>query len=160
MRLSGATLVKYSRTLHKISISRKCQSIEFSSDFLCEYFKANISMYMHCCANYYTKIGKERENLFWKNEEIFGSKKHVNTQKFHWNVSTITDVFLHQKRVNVCEHMVKMVSHDNFGKVLPGWVHDRKEEEWRGWREIEWPFIWVQARNFLLLDPHHPPDQH
>ena len=30
------------------------------------------------------------------------------------------DVFLDQKRVNVCEHMVKMASHENFLKVLPG----------------------------------------
>jgi hypothetical protein len=29
------------------------------------------------------------------------------THKLLWYVLTITDVFLNQKRVNVCEHMVK-----------------------------------------------------
>ena len=38
-----------------------------------------------------------------------GQKAHTNTQKLNWNVSTITDVLLDQKRVNVCEHMVKTV---------------------------------------------------
>ena len=32
--------------------------------------------------------------------------KHTET----WNILAITDVFLHQKRVNVCEHAVKMGS--------------------------------------------------
>ena len=36
-------------------------------------------------------------------------KAHINTWNINWNVLTITDVFLDQKRVNVCEHMVNMV---------------------------------------------------
>ena len=39
----------------------------------------------------------------------------------------ITDVFLDQKRVNVCEHTVKTAPCDSFGKVPPEWVRDRKE---------------------------------
>jgi hypothetical protein len=31
----------------------------------------------------------------------------------------ITDVFLDQKRVNVCEHIVKTVPHESFGKLPP-----------------------------------------
>ena len=30
-----------------------------------------------------------------------------------------TDVFIDQKRVNVCEHMVKMALCESFGKMLP-----------------------------------------
>ena len=37
----------------------------------------------------------------------------------------ITDVLLDQNRVNVCEHMVKMVPRDGFRKVTPEWVRDR-----------------------------------
>ena len=55
----------------------------------------------------YTKIGKERGNSYQKNEEISSWKAHTNIWKFHWNVSTITDDFLNQKRVNVCEHTIK-----------------------------------------------------
>jgi hypothetical protein len=34
---------------------------------------------------------------------------HTNTLKLICNISTITNVFLNQKRVNVCEYMVKMM---------------------------------------------------
>ena len=54
-----------------------------------------------------TIIGKGRGNSYVRDL----MKAHLNTQKFNWNVSTITDVFLDQKRVNVCEHTVKMASH-------------------------------------------------
>ena len=43
----------------------------------------------------------------------------------------ITDVFLDQKRINVCEHMIKMVPGESIGKVPPEQVQDGKE-----WREI------------------------
>ena len=48
------------------------------------------------------------------------------THKLIWNVSTIIDVFLDQKRVNVCEHAVKTAPCESFGKVPPEWVRDRK----------------------------------
>ena len=38
----------------------------------------------------------------------------------------ITDVFLDQKRVNICEHTVKTAQHESFGKVPPGGLQDRK----------------------------------
>ena len=47
------------------------------------------------------KIGKERGNSYWENKEISGWKTHINTQELNWCVSTITDIFLNQKRVNV-----------------------------------------------------------
>jgi hypothetical protein len=37
-----------------------------------------------------------------------------------------TDAFLDQKRVNVCQHMVKMIPCDRFRRVPPEWVQDRK----------------------------------
>ena len=44
----------------------------------------------------------------------------------------ITDVFLDQKRVNICEHTVKMVPCDSFGKAPPEWVRDWKVGEVEG----------------------------
>ena len=55
------------------------------------------------------KIGKE------KNKEISRRETHRNTWKLNCNVSTITDVFLDQNRVNVCEHTVKMEPCESFG---------------------------------------------
>ena len=46
--------------------------------------------------------------LLPKNEDISREEAHTNTRKLNWYISTIADVFLDQKRVNVCEHMVKM----------------------------------------------------
>ena len=48
-------------------------------------------------------MGKQTENLT-KNEEISRGKANTNKRKLIRNISTITDVFLNQKRVNVCEH--------------------------------------------------------
>jgi hypothetical protein len=39
----------------------------------------------------------------------------------------ITDAFVSQKRVNVCEHMVKTAPHNRFRRVPPKWVQNRKE---------------------------------
>ena len=49
-----------------------------------------------------------------KNKETMTppDERHTNTQKLNSYNSTITDVFLNQKRVNVCEHTVKMAPHD------------------------------------------------
>jgi hypothetical protein len=48
----------------------------------------------------------------------------------------IADVFLDQKRVNVCEHTIKMAPRDGFRKVpLEGCKTGRGEEHWREWRE-------------------------
>ena len=56
------------------------------------------------------KTGKERRgNSYRTNEKISRQKAHTNTQKLNLNILVITDVFLNQKRVNVCEHMVKTV---------------------------------------------------
>jgi hypothetical protein len=59
-----------------------------------------------------TKYGKGKGKLLLKIEEISGGKEHTNTWKLIQDILMITDVFLNQKRVNVCEHMVKMVSCD------------------------------------------------
>ena len=58
-----------------------------------------------------TKNRKRNMKLLPKNEVISGRKAHTTTRKLIWNISTITHVFLNQKRVNVCEHMVKTVPH-------------------------------------------------
>ena len=74
----------------------------------------------------YTKNRKRKRKLLQKKKEISGEKAHTNTRKLNWNVSMITDVFLNQKRVNVCYHMVKMVPCDRFRRVPPEWVRNRK----------------------------------
>ena len=60
---------------------------------------------------------------FKKNEEISRQKAHTNTWKLNWNVLTIPNVFLNQKRVNVCEHMVKKAPHESFPVSYPLWWH-------------------------------------
>ena len=54
------------------------------------------------------QILRERGHAYRKNEEISGWNTNINTWKLNWNVLRIIDVFLDQKRVKVCEHMVKM----------------------------------------------------
>ena len=49
------------------------------------------------------KIWERKGKLLPKNEEISKGKSHTNTWKFIRNILTITDVFLNQKRVNVCK---------------------------------------------------------
>ena len=49
-------------------------------------------------------IGKGMGKLLPKIEEVSRGKAHTNTRNLIRNISTITDVFLNQKRVNVCEH--------------------------------------------------------
>ena len=56
-----------------------------------------------------TKIGIQRRYSCRK-IEISGWKAQINKPKLNWYVSTITDVFLIQKRVNVGEHTIKMAS--------------------------------------------------
>ena len=51
----------------------------------------------------------KRGNPYWKNE-ISTWKAYIYTTRTHWNVSTLTEVFLHQKRINVREHTVNMAS--------------------------------------------------
>ena len=43
----------------------------------------------------------------WRDLQMKGT---ISTQKLNWYVSTITHVFLNQKKVNICEHTVKMAS--------------------------------------------------
>ena len=68
----------------------------------------------------------------WSNN-IYYKKAHINTRKLNWNLSTITDVFPNQKRVNVCEHTIQTVP--------PGWVRGRKREGVEGWKyrkQLKW----------------------
>jgi len=53
-----------------------------------------------------------------KNEEISRRKAHTNTWKLTWNVSMNLDAF--SIRVNVCEHMVKLVPREIFTKLPHG----------------------------------------
>ena len=56
----------------------------------------------------------------------------------------ITDVFLDQKRVNVCDHRIKMALCDSFGNVPPEWVQDRKDVGMEG--DTEWKSSEVNTR--------------
>ena len=57
---------------------------------------------------YSLKMGKARESSYRKINRAPEGKAHTNTRKFILYILMITDVFLDQKRVNVCEHTVKM----------------------------------------------------
>ena len=72
--------------------------------------------------------GKERENSP-KIEDITGGKAHVNTRKLNLNILTITEVFLNQNRVNVCEHTTKMASLES---LLKGATRVLREEWMEG----------------------------
>ena len=52
-----------------------------------------------------TKTGKGRGNSRRKNQEISARKTHIHTRKLNRYASRITNFFLNQKRVNVCEHV-------------------------------------------------------
>ena len=54
------------------------------------------------------KYGKGKEKLLPKIEEITRGKAHTNTLNLNQNILTVTDVFLNQKRVNVCEHKQRL----------------------------------------------------
>ena len=58
-----------------------------------------------------TKYGKWKGKLLLKIEEISGGKAHL-FKIYSQYILMITDVFLNPKKVNLCEHMVKMVSCD------------------------------------------------
>ena len=81
-------------------------------------------------------------------------KAHTNTWKLNWNISTITDTVLDQKRVNVCEHTVKTGPHDRFGKVPPEWMRGRMGGGDRG--KIEWKSSEVNTRWFPFNFPSIP----
>ena len=49
-----------------------------------------------------------------KNQEISRGKAQTNARKLIENIFMVTEVFLNQKRVNVCEHTVKMTSQEGF----------------------------------------------
>ena len=57
-----------------------------------------------------TNKGKEREKLLPQIEEISRGKAHINLIE----IFRVTDIFLNQKRVNVCEHTTKMASLESF----------------------------------------------
>jgi hypothetical protein len=110
---------------------------------------------------YFTKVGKERGNSYRKNEEITRRKTHINTRKLNWNVSTITDVFLNQKRVNACEHTVTMASRNHVFIMVPSLpcVHihflssDRERHLWSSNISVKFPCVYVclSSRNLFIF---------
>ena len=61
-----------------------------------------------------TKYEKGKGKYLLKIEEITVGKAHANTWKLNRNISTVTAVFLNQKRMNVCEHTRKMATLERF----------------------------------------------
>ena len=98
---SGSDELKGSTTLSrcKLKLLLACQRFAAASGRCCSFL------------HIYSFIDHvERGKFLPKNEEISRGKAHTNTWKLIRNILTITDAFLDQKRVNVCEHMVKMAS--------------------------------------------------
>ena len=58
---------------------------------------------------------------------------HTNTRKINLDISTITDVFLNQKKVNLCEHTAKLEPRECFVKVCETEIGSNG----RGWGKIE-----------------------
>jgi hypothetical protein len=85
--------------------------------------------------------GRRRKgNLSLKNEQISEWKSRTETWKIYF---AITNAFLDQKRVNVCEHAVMMASRESFWKVPPGGC----ETGGGGGRgKIKWKLSEVNAR--------------
>ena len=70
--------------------------------------------------------GKEMEKLVPKIEEISNGKAHTNTRELIQNILTVTDVFLNQKRVHICEHTTKMASLESILKAANRGLRERK----------------------------------
>ena len=59
-----------------------------------------------------------KEETYWKYEEISRWKAHISIWKLNWIILMIMNVFLDQKRVNICKHKVKMAPRESFKKVM------------------------------------------
>ena len=91
--------------------------------FLIYFYSIDLLRFSLCLTYFnFTMKNKKRKRKQKKNEEVSGQKAYTNTQKLNWNILTITDVFLDQKRVNVCEHMVTTVPPSIFPKLSRGSV--------------------------------------
>ena len=88
------------------------------------------------------KYGKGKGKVLPKIEKISGGKAHSNTRK-----PMITDFFLNQKRVNVCEHMVKMASCESFWTVPQGVTRGEGGERGVDGRKIKCKLAQVYTRS-------------
>ena len=77
---------------------KKLSQLEFSDIYTVNSHPLISSLFL-----FNTKVRKERGNSCWKIEEILRWKAHINTWQLHWNISTDTDLFFNQNRLNVCE---------------------------------------------------------
>ena len=69
------------------------------------------------------------KNSYLKNEGISEWKTRINTRKLNWHVSTITYVFINQKRISLCE----------------------LTERWRHMKvSITWRHLSVHSHRFIL----------
>jgi len=62
----------------------------------------------------------------------------------------ITDVFLDQKRVNVCEHMVKTAPSVDMEKCHQSGCETGRGEEWN--EKIEWIFLKFNLREYYYME--------
>ena len=101
----------------------------------------NIGLVIYLNNFLYSKWGNKGKTLIekWRDLRRKGTHKHIN-------LLTITDVFLDQKRVNVCEHIVTMVPCESFRKKPPGGLWDRKGVGVKWWRENKWKLSEVNTR--------------
>ena len=64
---------------------------------------------------------------------------YINTRKLYWSLSTITNIFLDQKWINVCEHTVKMMPRgreNNHRKM-------KRSPEERHTRKLNWNILMI-----------------
>ena len=75
---------------------------------------------------------------------------HKHKQMESWNILAITDAFLDQKRVNVCEQAVKMASHGYFLKV---YTYKVGNESWHQDDMLAWDKLKIS--NCPLMEYDH-----
>ena len=67
--------------------------------------------------NYYKNRNK-KANSYRKNEDISRWEAQINTWKLNWYASKFRKVFFNQNRINLCEHIVKMVPRGSLCKTV------------------------------------------
>ena len=77
------------------------------------------------------------KNILKNTKRMKRSLEERHTRKLDWNVSMSTNFFLDQKRVNVCENMVKTTLCEGFRKNATT-VGERQEEGRENGMEIIW----------------------
>ena len=92
-------------------------------------------------------MGKKRKTLTekWRGLHRKGTHKHTETYLKYFYDHRCLD----QKRINICEHMVKMASREKFWKVPPGGCEAGRGGRGGDGGKIKWKLSEVNTRAVL-----------